>query len=193
MTQIFEPQGKLRGVTLIEAGPCRITQIRTATRDGYDAVQLGYGNRRHLSKPVKGHLAKKNIEENYRYLREFPVVKIEGKEGDEVSVTNFAPGDAVAIVGTSKGKGFQGVVKRHHFAGGYKSHGHRHEERSRGSIGQRFPQHTLKGTRMPGRMGGERVTQKGLRIISIIPEKNLLAVSGTVPGTRGSLVAIMGI
>ena len=194
MTQIFQEDGTAVPVTLIEAGPVTVTQIRTKEKDGYEAVQVGYGKTRRLKKPQTGHL--KDLS-SLKYLKEFKLLagggKPEAKRGDFFDVSNFNIGDIVKISGVSKGKGFQGVVKRHGFHGMPASHGHHHVMRHGGSIGQRFPQHTLPGMRMPGRMGGVRTTTRGLKIAAVDKEKNLLAVRGAVPGRRGTLLEIQKI
>ena len=205
MTQIFNEDGAVTPVTLIEAGPVTVTHIKTKDQDGYDAVQIGYGKAKKLNKPQAGHLKGLN---NLKHLKEFkPNSKFaysaeaaasaakagqtpDSKKGDILDASIFSIGDIVKVSGISKGKGFQGVVKRHGFHGMPASHGHHHVLRHGGSIGQRFPQHTLKGMRMSGRMGGKRVTTRGLKIMSIDKEKNLLTVKGAVPGRRGTLLEI---
>ena len=189
MTQIFSENGSVTPVTLIEAGPVIVTQIKTKEKDGYEAVQVGYGNEKKPNKPKAGHL------KNLNPLKMLKETKVLGgkKRGDELDVSVFNVGDVIKVSGVSKGKGFQGVVKRHGFHGMPASHGHHHVLRHGGSIGQRFPQHTLKGMRMPGRMGGVRVTTRGLKIMSIDKENNLLAVKGAVPGRRGTLLEIVKI
>ena len=190
MSQVFGDDGKVRPVTWLEAGPVFITQKKSAEKDGYVSVQVGFGAKK-----------EKNIKKPQKKLGNFAIFK-EFKPltsgvslpevGDKIDVSVFTEGDAVNVSGTSKGKGFQGVVKRHGFAGGSRTHGQKHSEREPGSIGATWPQRVLKGRRMPGRMGGERVTVRNLKVIKIIPEKNLLAVSGAIPGNRGSLVEIRG-
>lgn len=164
-------------VTLVAAGPVTVTQIRQRDKNGYEAVQVGFGEAKKLNKKIK----------------EFRMPAEGLKRGDVLDVSVFAAGDMVKISGLSKGKGFQGVVKRHGFHGMPASHGHHHVLRHGGSIGQRFPQHTLKGMRMAGRMGGGRVTTRGLKVISVDKENNLLAVKGAVPGRRGTLLEIVSI
>ena len=184
MTQIFKEDGTVVPVTLVKAEPNIVTQLKTKDKDGYEAVQIGYGKKRSVKKPQKKT-------GDFAGLREF---KNDGelKIGDKIDVTVFSEGDNVKVSGTTKGKGFQGVVKRHGFHGAPASHGHHNVLRHGGSIGQRFPQHTLKGMRMAGHMGAERVTVSNLKIIKIIPEKNLMAISGAIPGHRGSLVEVRG-
>jgi len=199
MSQIFDEEGKVRSVTLIKAGPVVVSQIKTKEKDGYEAVQVGFGERKlkNIKKPQRGHL-KKLPTTNYqlpttvRYMKEFRIEKPELKLGDEITISIFKEGDKVAVSGVSKGKGFQGVVKRHGFHGGPRTHGQKHSEREPGSIGATWPQRVLKGKRMPGRMGGERITVKNLKIVKIDSENNLLAVSGAIPGRRGALLEIRG-
>jgi large subunit ribosomal protein L3 len=193
MTQIFDASGSAKPVTLIEAGPCYVTQVRLQERDGYRAVQLGFGE----SKPRRmpggelGHLKKSNLPP-LRHLREFRIQQDElVKEGDQVTVEVFAIGERVDIVAISKGKGFQGGMKRHGFSGGPKTHGQSDRQRAVGSIGSTStPGRVYKGTRMPGHMGSERVTAQNLRIEWVDTERNLLGVNGSVPGPRGGLVVI---
>lgn len=193
MTQVFQDDGKVVPVTLIEAGPVTVTQIKTKEKDGYEAMQVGYGKEKKPNKSKSGHL--KGLS-NFKNLKEFKLetenwkLETEPNRGDMFDVSIFNVGDIVKIGGISKGKGFQGVVKRHGFHGMPASHGHHHVLRHGGSIGQRFPQHTLKGMRMPGRMGGARITTRGLKIITVDKENNLLAVKGAVPGRRGTLLEI---
>ena len=190
MTQIFDKDGTVRPVTIVHAGPTRVTQIKTKEKDGYDAVQIGFGvkKQKNISKPIRGHL-KKSGDESLRWLREF---RDDGKPqlGTLVDVSAFNEGDKVTVSGVTKGKGFQGVVKRHGFHGGPRTHGQKHSEREPGSIGSTGPQKVLKGTRMAGRMGGARVTVKNLEIVQMDKEKNLLMISGAIPGARGGLVEI---
>lgn len=192
MTQIFDEDGNALPVTLIEAGPCYVTQIRAQERDGYSAVQLGFAEvePRRLTGGQIGHL-KRNDLPPLRYLREYRVKDPEYSEGDQVSVEIFEVGERVDVVGTSKGKGFQGGVKRHGFGGGPKTHGQSDRHRAPGSIGATStPGRVFKGTRMAGRMGNERVTSQNIRVELVDPEQNLLAVRGSVPGGKGSVVFI---
>lgn len=186
MTQIFQEDGTVTPVTLVEAGPVTVTQVRVKDKDGYEAVQVGYGNDKKLNKPKGGHL--KDLKP-LKVLRETKVLN-DKKRGDEIDVSAFGIGDKVKVSGFSKARGFQGVVKRHGFHGMPASHGHHHVLRHGGSIGQRFPQHTLKGMRMAGRMGGKRITTRGLKILNIDKENNLLAIKGAIPGRRGTLLEI---
>ncbi|PIP18037.1 MAG: 50S ribosomal protein L3 [Parcubacteria group bacterium CG23_combo_of_CG06-09_8_20_14_all_35_9] len=198
MTQKFKENGKAIPVTVIEAGPCFITQIKTKEKEGYEAVRIGFGFKKKINKPLKGHLEKIKNEKlkmkngGIRWLREFRVPNPKLKVGEAIDVSIFQKGDKVKISGISKGKGFQGVVKRHGFHGSPASHGHKDQLRMPGSIGATDAARVFKGTRMAGRMGGERVTVKNLEIIEINKDKNLLIVKGAVPGARNSLVEIRG-
>lgn len=189
MTTVFNPDGTITPVTVIEVGPNYVTQIKTPETDGYTAVQLGYGTAKRLTKAERGHL--KQLPP-LRHLREFQATDLSDiNVGQQVDVGIFAPGDLVDVIGTSKGKGFAGAVKRHHFRGGPKTHGQSDRHRAPGSIGATTtPGRVLKGTRMAGRMGGERVTVKNLRVVRSDPSRNLLLVAGAVPGPRNGLVMI---
>jgi len=188
MTEQWDSKGRLMPATIIEAGPCYVTQLRTSEKDGYSAVQLGFGTKKILTKAMQQHL--KDLPK-LRWLRECKLQDKEIKRGDVINVAIFAPGDIVKVTGVSKGKGFQGVVKRHNFAGNYATHGHRHDTRAAGSIGSRYPQKTFKGKRMPGRMGGEQVTVKGLKVVKVEAKENLLLIKGALPGRNGSLIKIV--
>ena len=191
MTQIFAEDGRVERVTVVEAGPCRVTGLRTDDRDGYTAVQLGYGDvpERKLTKAKLGHV-KKSGDAPLRHLREFRG-EGEGLEvGQELTVDVFEKGQKVKVSGVSKGKGFQGTVKRHNFSRGPVTHGS-HNVRAPGSIGaSATPSRVFKGIRGPGQMGNERVTQKGLEVVDVLPEQNLLLLRGSVPGPKGSTVEI---
>jgi large subunit ribosomal protein L3 len=190
MTTVFTPEGTAVPVTVVEAGPCFVTQVRTPEREGYSAVQLGFEETRRLTQPERGHLKGLPM---LRYLREFRLGEAAETPtvGQKIDVSIFAPGERVDVIGTSKGKGFAGVVKRHHFAGGPKTHGQSDRHRAPGSIGATTtPGRVLKGTRMAGHMGSERVTTKNLRVVRAEPERNLLLVEGAVPGPRSGLVMI---
>jgi large subunit ribosomal protein L3 len=193
MTQIFNENGDVIPVTLIEAGPCYIVQKKTVDKDGYEAVQLGYGevSEKRLTKAVAGHLKKVSVPP-VRHLREFKFSNYsELEEGQKLDAGIFAVGERVDVVGTSKGKGFAGVVKRHHFGGGRKTHGQSDRHRAPGSIGAgTTPGRVYKGMRMAGRMGGERVTASNLEVVIVDPERNLLAVKGSIPGAKNSLVLV---
>jgi large subunit ribosomal protein L3 len=191
MTQRFRDDGRVERVTVLEAGPCHVTAIRTADRDGYDAVQLGFGAAREkrLTKPELGHLKKAGVPP-VRTLAEFRDEAAELQVGDEVRVNVFEPGQVVKVSGVSKGKGFQGVIKRHNFSRGPASHGS-HNVRAPGSIGaSATPSRVFKGIRGPGRMGGKRVTQRGLEVVEVIADQNLLLVRGAVPGPRNGTVEV---
>ena len=186
MTQMFDSTGKITPVTLVEAGPCTILQKMSKDKEGYDALQLGFmkiEKKNKITKSMKG--------KEYKYIKETRTTDT-ANVGDEVNVSIFAEGDKVTVVGTSKGKGFQGGVKRHGFAGRNATHGAKHESRTIGSIGQRFPQHVIKGRKMPGRMGFDRVTVKNLKVAKIDVENNMLALMGAIPGHKGTLLEIKG-
>jgi large subunit ribosomal protein L3 len=183
MSQIFDEKGKVIPVTLIEAGPCFVTQVKTKDKDKYESVQIGY------EKLKEKKITKNKKNKPYKYIREFRS-REELKVGDKIDLSNFKEGDKVEISGISKGKGFQGGVKRHGFHGADASHGTKHEERKIGSIGSAFPQRVIKGRKMPGRMGTDRITIKNLKIVKIDPEKNLMAVKGAIPGHRRTLLEI---
>jgi large subunit ribosomal protein L3 len=189
MTQVFAENGKVAPVTAIEAGPCFVTQIKRVEKEGYDAVQLGFGEAKRLNSPQKGHLRKVGM---LKHLREFEASDIASIEvGQRVDVGIFKPGDVVDVTGVSKGKGFAGVVKRHHFAGGPKTHGQSDRHRAPGSIGATTtPGRVFKGKRMAGHMGNERVTVRHLKVIEADAERNLLLVRGAVPGARNGLITI---
>ena len=189
MTQLFSGDGKAEAVTAIEAGPCTVIQVKTVAREGYNAVQLGFGEAKRLKSPQRGHLKELG---QFRYLREFRVDDIEAIEvGERVDVSLFKEGDLIDITGISKGKGFAGVVKRHHFAGGPKTHGQSDRHRAPGSIGaSASPGRVLKGMRMAGHMGNERVTARHLKVLEANPGRNLLLVKGAVPGAKNGLLLI---
>jgi len=188
MTQRFKEDGRVVPVTVVASGPCSVTQIKSSEKDGYRAVQIGYDKKKKISKPLKGHL--KGLD-NFRYVKEFRIEEsVELKHGDKITVGVFQPGDIVSVVGTSKGKGFQGVVKRHGFKGGPGSHGDKDQHRAPGSIGATDAARVFKGMRMAGHMGDARATVTNLEIVEIDPEKNLLFIKGAVPGARGSLLLI---
>jgi large subunit ribosomal protein L3 len=191
MTQRFLDDGRVERVTVLEAGPCPVTAIRTVERDGYEAVQLAFGSckEKSLTRAELGHLKKADAAA-HRHLAEFRDEAGELLVGETVKADAFAPGDKVKVSGKSKGKGFQGTIKRHNFASGPKSHGS-HNVRAPGSIGaSATPSRVMKGIRGPGRMGGGRITQRGLTVVDVIPEQNLLLLRGAVPGPRGSTVEV---
>lgn len=192
MTQIFDDDGVAVPVTVIQAGPCYVTQVRTLEKDGYTAVQLGYEEvkPKRLTAGQRGHL-KRNDLPPLRYLREFRVEQVDVQEGDQITVAVFEVGDKVDVTGTSKGRGFAGAVKRHGFAGGPKTHGQSDRWRATGSRGAAtYPGKTWKGSRAPGRMGNRRVTVQGLTVMWVDPERHLIAVKGAVPGPRNGLVIL---
>lgn len=193
MTQIFDDEGQVVPVTVLQAGPCVVVQRKTAERDGYDAVQVGlvdFLRESLVNKPARGHFQKAGVEP-VRRLREFRVEADAGLQaGDRILADEFRPRERVDVIGLSKGKGFQGVVKRHGFRGGRATHGSMFH-RAPGSIGQSaYPARVFKGVRLPGRMGGDRVTVRGLEIVSVRPDDNLILVRGAVPGAKGGHVAI---
>ncbi|MBI5222226.1 MAG: 50S ribosomal protein L3 [Candidatus Magasanikbacteria bacterium] len=197
MLQIFREDGTVVPVTKVEAGPCVVTQVKSKAKDGTEAVQIGFGaqKRFRLNKPALGHLKDINVKGDetmtVRVLRDHRVdEKSELKRGDVFTVKIFKPGERVQVVGTSKGKGFQGVVKRHGFHGGPATHGHKDNERAPGSIGAGGVQRVFKGMRMAGHMGDARVTVKNLEIISVNPEANEILIKGALPGARNSIVLI---
>ena len=195
MTEYFSEDGVVIPVTILSAGPITVTRVFSKAKDGYDSVQVGFGTQkkeriskaqRSLTGAMKGAF--------YKTLKEFrlkPTDKTDVKEGDSIDVSVFAPGDKLQISSVSKGKGFQGVVKRHGFHGGPRSHGQKHSEREPGSIGGGLRTHVPKGMRMAGRMGGDRITQKNLKVVSIDKENNIMLIKGAIAGKRGSLVEIV--
>ena len=194
MTSLFDENGEAIPCTVIEAGPCYVIQIRTKEKDGYDAVQLGFDEKKErlVNKPMKGHFANAATKALH-LLREFKGFNGRPlKAGDEIKVDVFSPGDVVDVSGKSKGRGFQGVVKRHHFGGvGMTTHGASDRVRAPGSIGaSSYPSRVFKGTRMAGRMGFERVTIKNLRVVKVIPESNILIIRGSVPGAINGYLEI---
>jgi len=187
MSQMFDEKGNVVPITLILAGPCYVLQKKSKTKEGYDASQIGFDQilkKSKINKSMKG--------KEYKYIKEFSGNNENLKVRDEINVSIFKEGDEVHISGISKGKGFQGGVKKHGFHGRNRTHGAKHESRTLGSTGQRFPQHVIKGRKMPGRMGYERTTVKNLKIAKIDAENNILAVRGAVPGHRGTLLEIRG-
>ncbi len=197
MTQFFDAEGRVFPATLVDAGPIKVVQMKTADKDGYNAIQFGYGEVKEarVNKAAKGHF--KDLG-NYKHLKEY---RLKGKEstdlkvGDTLDAGIFAAGDTVVVTGISKGKGFQGVVKRHGFSGGRRSHGQKHSEREAGTIsgsGGRAGGRVAKGIRMAGRMGGDIVTVKNLKVLAIDTENSKILVKGAIPGRRGTLVTITG-
>jgi large subunit ribosomal protein L3 len=193
MTSIFDPSGKQTACTIIEAGPCVVTQVRTKENDGYEALQLSFGdkNEKHSNKAETNHFAKASTSPK-RFSKEFRNTSLQKNIGDTVTVDIFSEGDDVEVVGTSKGKGFQGVVKRHGFTGvGSATHGQHDRQRAPGSLGNSSDaSRVMKGMRMAGRMGNDRVKMKGLKVVKIFPDKNYILISGSVPGHNGSIVLI---
>ncbi|MBK9942598.1 MAG: 50S ribosomal protein L3 [Kouleothrix sp.] len=192
MTQVFSSSGEAIPVTVIEVGPCVVTQVRNQDRDGYEAVQIGFGEvkAKSLTKPEQGHLAKAG--RLVRYLREFQADNIEEHEvGQVLTVELFQPGQIIDVTGTSKGRGFQGVVKRHGFSGGPKTHGQSDRWRAPGSIGAGTdPGRVWKGTRMAGRMGNRRVTVQNLQVVEVLADRHILLVKGSVPGAKNGLLMV---
>lgn len=193
MTQVWDAKGAMRPVTAVAATPNIVTQVKTEEKDGYSAVQVGWGTRKakNVSKPVRGHVKELG---SFAGLKEFRLaVPATHAVGEKIGVDIFKPGDKIAVSGITKGKGFQGAVKRHGFHGGSRTHGQKHSEREPGAIGGgggRAGGRVAKGIRMAGRMGGERTTVNNLEVIQVIPEDNVILVSGAVPGRRGTLVEI---
>lgn len=192
MTQIIGEDGKATPVTIVQAGPVTVTQVKSVENDGYNAVQVAYGEGKNLSKAVAGHA--KSAKVSPKYIREFRVRELpeELAVGSTVDVTSFTLGDTVDVTGTSKGKGFAGTIKRHNFKASARSHGGNGNVRRTGSIGSMYPQKVFKGKKMPGRMGHERVTVKNLTVAYIDETNNLLGLKGAVPGPRKGLVEIGG-
>lgn len=191
MTQIFDKDGVVHPATIVEATPATVTQVKTTTTDGYEAVQVGSGTRKadRISAAVKGHV--KDLG-NFSVIREFRMTAPTQKVGDKIELTQFQPGDVIEVSAISKGKGFQGVVKRHGFGGGPRTHGQKHSEREPGSIGGGLRNKVPKLMRMAGRMGGDRITVKNLKVLHVDSATNSLYISGAVPGRRGTLVEIIG-
>ena len=194
MTQIIGEDGIVTPVTILQAGPCTVTQTKSIESDGYSAVQLAFGRGKNLSKAVSGHVKKSDQNLKPKYLREFRVDQIpeELTLGSQITVAAFSLGDKVQVTGTSKGKGFAGTVKRHNFQESRNTHGFKGDIRKVGSIGSMYPQKVFKGKRMPGRMGHEKVTVKNLVVAYIDPENNLLGLKGAVPGPNKGLIIVEG-
>jgi large subunit ribosomal protein L3 len=193
MTSVFEPNGKQTACTIIEAGPCVVTQKKTVDTDGYNALQIAYGEAKEKNTPkaLLNHLAKANTTPK-SVIKELRNCSIEKQVGEEITCEIFTEGEKVSVIGTTKGKGFQGVVKRHGFSGvGEASHGQHDRQRAPGSVGgSSYPSRVFKGMRMAGRMGGDRVKVKALRVVKVFPEQNYILISGSVPGHNGSIVLI---
>jgi len=191
MTQIFDEAGKAVPVTVIEAGPCTVIQKKKVETDGYNAIQVGFYNLKEklANKPLKGHFKKANVKP-LRYIREFRLENVDEYEiGQEIKVDGFSAGDLIDVIGTSKGKGFAGGVKRHNFARGSMGHGSKYHRRP-GSLGAKGPARVFKGRKLPGHLGGERVSVQGLRVVKVYPDRNLLLVKGSIPGPKKGLVII---
>lgn len=192
MTHLFTEEGKMVPVTVIQAGPVYVTQLKTAEKDGYEAVQIGFGEAKEkkLTFPKYGHLKKSGVGKNLKTLREFRVDGTSGIElGQEITADVFAEGDVITVTGNSKGRGFQGGVKRYHFKGQHMTHGYMTHRRPLSS-GATGPQRVFKGVKKPGQMGNVQVTQKGLKVVKVDAERNLILVDGSVPGPNGALVTI---
>jgi len=196
MTQLFDEAGNMIPATIVKAGPCVVTQVKSKDPDGYESVQIGFGEKKSNSKALKGHFGALG---SFRFAREFrdkiqnpnnKIVKLE--VGNQITAETFNVGDEVKVTGTSKGKGFQGVVRRHHFHGHPATHGHKDQERMPGSIGAGGVQHVVKGRRMAGHMGNEQISVKNVEIVKIDLENNLLYIKGAVPGARSGLIEIVG-
>lgn len=191
MTQIFDEAGKAIPVTVVEAGPCTVLQKKKEETDGYNAIQVGFYNlkEKHANKPAKGHFKKAGVKP-LRYIKEFRLANTDNYEvGQAINVDVFAPGDVIDVVGTSKGKGFAGAVKRHNFARGSMGHGSKYHRRP-GSLGAMGPARVFKGRKMPGRLGGDRVTVQALKVVKVYPDRNLILIKGSIPGPKKSLVTI---
>ena len=190
MTNYFGKNGEMVPVTLVEAGPCVVTQIRNTEKDGYEAMQIGFGETKKLSKPILGHLKKSGSKP--RFLKEVKIVGEDMKVGDAIMCDVFKEGEKIHVTGVSKGKGFAGTIKRHNFHRGPMTHGSRNQRRP-GSIGAMYPQHVFKGRKLPGQMGHAKTTVKNLTIEKVDAEKNVLAIKGAVPGPRKSVVLIKSV
>jgi large subunit ribosomal protein L3 len=190
MTEFFSEDGKVHPATVLKATPLTVTAVKTTDRDGYEAIQVGSGTQKkeRISKALRGHLK----EGAYKTLREFRTAPGDIQVGATIACDIFQKGDVVSVTSTSKGKGFQGGMKRHGFSGGWHQHGQKHSMREVGSIGATGPQRVFKGTRMAGRMGSDRVTQKSVQVLDVDVENGLILVKGAVPGSRGTVVEIKG-
>jgi large subunit ribosomal protein L3 len=189
MVQVFDKDGTVIGCTVVEAGPCLVTQVKTKDRDGYEAVQLGYGAKKRVNEPEKGHF--KGLG-NFRYVREFRADSLDGVEvGQRIGAELFQPGDRIDVTGISKGRGFAGVVKRHGFHGGPKTHGQSDRHRAPGSIGSgTTPGRVMRGQKMAGHMGAQRTTVRNLEVVESNPARGILIIKGPVPGSKDGLVRI---
>lgn len=188
MSEVFDKEGRVVPVSLVLAGPCFITQVKTKEKDRYTSVQIGFAEAKKLPRPQAAHLKKVKL---LKHLREFRLPKEEKlMVGQEINVSQFQAGEKVKVEGISKAKGFAGVMKRHDFKGAPATHGHKHDHRAPGSIGVSFPEYVPKGRRMAGRMGGEKATVRNLTVVAVDKEKNILALRGAVPGKAGGLLKI---
>ena len=188
MTRIFTDEGKFVAVTVVRSQNCPVVQVKTVATDGYTALQLGFGTKKHPNKPEIGH--SKSLSSTPHRLKEFRIEASDEIKGlKSFSVSSFSVGDVVRLIGISKGKGFAGVIKKHNFHRGPMSHGSDHH-RAPGSIGSMFPQHVMKGKKMPGRMGNDQVTIRNAEVVDILPDQHLILIKGAIPGSRGSLVQI---
>ncbi len=190
MMELFDESGNVTPVTVVRVRPNIVTEIRSKDKDGYEALQVGFGSKKekNITKPLKGHLKKSGAFP--KVIKEFKMPAGDLKIGDKIEAAVFNAGDEVEVRGRVKGRGFQGVVKRHGFKGGPRTHGQKHSEREPGSIGSVWPQRVLKGKRMAGRMGGNMITEKNLKIVKIDPEVGLLYIKGALPGSRGTVIEI---
>ncbi len=192
MTQVFDGEGRMLPVTVVEAGPCIVVQKKTRERDGYDAIQVGFGEvrERRLNRPQRGHFSRAGVPAR-RLLREFRLDNVGDYEvGQEVRVDVFTPGERVDVTGLSRGRGFAGVIKRHHSRRGPMSHGSKYHRRVGSMNAATDPSRVFKGKKMPGRLGGSRVTVRGLELVRVDPDRNVLLIKGSVPGVRGAYLAI---
>ena len=194
MTQVFDADGVCRAATVLKVDPAKVTRVKTTETDGYNAIQIAAGEQKEarVSKANKGQIGTATIAREFRpgYGQEAAIEGVEA--GADIDVTAFEPGDTISVSAISKAKGFQGVVKRHKFAGGPRSHGQKHSEREPGSIGAGGVQRVLKGTRMAGRMGGDTITVKNLKVLQVNKDENIIVISGAVPGRKGTLVEVYG-
>ena len=187
MTNYFGKNGEMVPVTLVEAGPCVVTQVKNTDKDGYEAVQIGFGEAKKPSKPILGHLKKSGAKS--RFIREVEIESEDVKIGDTITCDVFKEGEKIHVTGVSRGKGFAGTIKRHNFARGPMTHGSRNQRRP-GSIGAMYPQHVFKGRKLPGQMGYIQATVKNLRVEKVMPSENLIAVKGAIPGPKKGLLVI---
>jgi large subunit ribosomal protein L3 len=190
MTQVFTANGKMTAVTAVQADPNIVLGLKTAAKDGYEAVVIGYGSAKHMTKPLAGQVKKAGSDRSIRTVKEYRTDETP-EIASSIEVSAFEPGDKVDVIGMSKGKGYSGVIKRHNFHRGPETHGSDHH-RAPGSIGSMFPQRVVKGRKMPGHLGDDRVTVKKLEIIEVHPDKNILLIKGAIPGSNGTIVEVRG-